>query len=253
MRKKRILAGIMSLLLIFTSVFTGNVEVRASASAGNMEITISGNGYLDYTFYSDEEAKTPCTVDGATGIVAYNVNGGKQSFTIPNDAKKVNLKARGAEGYILGSFTTGDTGNYGLTQSGLFSEEGHTISVSVGNAYDIEVTFTQSSGGEVGSTQNKIELVVNPNLQGSIGNCNLEYDQYDSSNNKLSGSGSIGFSATDSGRKTQNIDVESGASYLQFKLITAGATANSIEYALNGVTLSNMNDTDKAALLGGDI
>lgn len=164
MSKKRVLAGIMSLLLLITSVFTGNVvTAKADDTAGQIAVTITGNGTLDYTFFDNSDNQ--CNAGGA-GQIKYDSE--NKVIQIPSDAVKMTLKAYADQNWQSDSASGTMNGNtLSAVDNGIFGEAGITIdSFTVGDGFSLTLNFREqqqqsgldipagSVGFEINNSQN---------------------------------------------------------------------------------------------------
>ena len=160
MSKRRILAGFMGLLLLITSVYTGNVVVRAEDTAGKITVNFTGNGTLDYVFYDSTDAQCQA---GGYGRISYDSE--SKTFEIPNNAVKMVLKASADQNWQTGSASGTKNGTeFSDVDRGIFGENGKTITeFTYADGFTINLTFTeqqepqQPASGiqfEIGNSQN---------------------------------------------------------------------------------------------------
>ncbi len=123
----------MCLILVFTSVFGGNVRIiRAEEiTPHSIALTIEGNGRVNYTFFKSDDSSCDA------GEVDYLEESG--TIEIPSDAAKVLIKAEPGNEYHNGSVT-----GKGLDE-GVYGKNGKRVDVSPGNSYEVSITFEQDN------------------------------------------------------------------------------------------------------------
>ena len=158
-RIKRILVGFMSLLLLITSVYTGDLVVRAEDVAGKIAVNFTGNGTLDYVFYDSNDNQ--CN-DGGAGVISNESS--DKTFEIPSDAVKMVLKARAAENWqTYAASGTKNSKDFSEVDEGIFGESGKTITgFTYTDGFTIKLTFTeQQQTPEPGAQAVDVAISVN--------------------------------------------------------------------------------------------
>lgn len=158
-RIKRILVGFMSLLLLITSVYTGDLVVRAEDVAGKIAVNFTGNGTLDYVFYDSNDNQ--CNAGGA-GVISNESS--DKTFEIPSDAVKMVLKARAAENWQTYAVSgTKNSKDFSEVDEGIFGKSGKTITGFTNtDGFTINLTFTeQQQTPEPGAQAGDVAISVN--------------------------------------------------------------------------------------------
>jgi len=158
MRIRRKVAELLSLILVFTTVFSNNLLlVSADSTPGKISVSIEGSGEIQFEFFEDASGNTVCASGGNIQITSSG------DVDIPSSAASVKIKAWGTSGYS-GSGVTGDFQN-----NDIFGQDGKLYSISSSSGYLMSVSFTANEGGEgdppAGNTGD-IKINVN-NLSGS--------------------------------------------------------------------------------------
>lgn len=213
--KRRLLAGLLSLLMIFTTVFTGNVVAKATDTTGQIEVNITGNGTLDYTFYDSNDN---ICADNATG----QINTATGTITIPESAVKMTLKAYGDSGWQGDSASgTKDNTTLSAVDNGIFGEDGVTINDFTNeNGFSINLTFTQQQQSGLDIPVGSVGFEISNSQNGKV---YYSFTGSDDSWNEIGNNGIIESSAIGTNTTVyvkavpnggQSVDATDGANYV---------------------------------------